>query len=116
MPNKYAAVKVEADGYKFDSKAEYRRYEELRMMVLAGEITDLIVHPEYGIYVTVFAVKWRHEAKCVGKYTADFSYYRADELVVEDVKGGRATRTEAYRLRKRCVEASYGIKITEVEM
>ena len=32
------------------------------------------------------------------------------------VKGGRATRTESYRLRKKMVEVSFGIKITEVEM
>jgi hypothetical protein len=52
----------------------------------------------------------------VGSYRADFRFYdRASKMAVcEDVKGGRATQTEAYRLRKRLVEAEHGVTIREV--
>lgn len=39
MPSKYKAVRTEVDGYKFASKAEARRYAELKLLVKAGEIS-----------------------------------------------------------------------------
>lgn len=129
MSNKYGAVPKQVDGYKFASGAEARRYEELRLQALAGEITDMTVHPRfplYAPYIGQFDVDMedpRDElifgsllVRRIGYYTADFAYHRRGAAVVEDVKGGRATRTEAYRLRKRLVEATYGITITEVVM
>lgn len=136
--NKFGARKVEVGGYTFASKAEARRYEELRMLVLAGEIRDLVVHPGFALYVPSFSSDRPGpdcdeapvrlalcygtygpgcEARKIGMYHADFAYWTNGGWgVVEDVKGGNATRTEAYRLRKKMVEISYGIKITEVQM
>jgi hypothetical protein len=50
-----------------------------------------------------------------GMFTADFRYVDSGtgEVVVEDTKSG-PTKTEAYRLRKRLVEAIHGVRITEV--
>ncbi len=137
MTNKYGARTVEADGYKFASRAEHRRYEQLRMMAMAGEIRNLEVHPRFALYVPVFedcefAIADQAKApkevglvngsqatigRLIGHYTADFSYTRpgAAGLIVEDCKGGRATVTEAYRLRKRMVEALYSITVVEVQ-
>lgn len=39
--SKYGAVKTEVDGIKFDSKHEALRYQELRLLEQAGEITNL---------------------------------------------------------------------------
>jgi hypothetical protein len=105
--NKYAAQPVEADGYTFASKAEHRRYEQLKLMLLAGEIQDLVLHPKFSLIV--YGVK-------VGRYTADFMYFdmRLARRVVEDVKGGNATRTEAYGLRKKLMKACHGIDVIEV--
>lgn len=136
MVSKYHAQPVERDGIRFASRAEARRYEDLRVMQMAGEIQKLVCHPRFALYAPTLREdaepinqehpwKWlqlcRGEygpncvARRIGYYTADFAYETKDGVpVVEDVKGGNATRTEAYRLRKRIVEAIYGIEIREV--
>lgn len=102
---KYRNRKVKLDGYTFDSIKERRRYLQLVMMQKAGEISELEVHPKFRLDV---------EGKKVCTYTADFRYKNRDgETVVEDVKSA-PTRTQAYRLKKKLMEAVYGIKITEV--
>jgi very-short-patch-repair endonuclease len=52
----------------------------------------------------------------VGRYSADFAYTdrRTGQLVVEDVKGGEATKTQAYQLRKKLLLACHGLQVTEV--
>lgn len=111
--NKYGAQPQEEDGYRFASKAELARYQELRLLDMAGLLRVLEVHPRFLLFVPIWNTDLR---KLVGHYTADFRYQVAPDWVdvIEDVKGGKATRTEAYRLRKRMVEATYGVKITEV--
>jgi len=106
--NKYRAEPTVVDGVKLASKAEARRFRQLQMMERVGAIQDLEVHPRFDLIVA--GVK-------VGVYTADFRYTDCEskKLVVEDVKGGRATITEAYRLRKRIVKALYDVEVTEVE-
>lgn len=102
--SKYRNSHVVVDGTTFDSKAEARRYQELKLMQAAGEITDLEAHPCYPLIVN--GVK-------VGSYEADFRYVtQGGETVIEDVKG---VRTDTYRLKKRLVEALYGIKVVEVQ-
>jgi len=112
-PNKYGAVRTVIDGIAFDSKREANRYRELKLRELAGEIKNLELQPEYPLVVRHYA---HHDwATTIGRYRADFRYREGPQglLVVEDVKS-KATRSEAYRLRKKFVEAQYGITITEV--
>lgn len=92
---------------QFDSKKEAHRASGLACMERFGMIRDLRTHPRFLLFV---------RGQYIGRFTADFCYRKCDtdELIVEDVKGGRATKTEAYRLRKRIVEALYGITIREV--
>jgi len=106
--SKYRAVKETVDGITFASKAEARRYAELKLLEKAGEIFDLRVQPEYDLCA------WQNgNAPVVGKYRADFSYLdvRTKCGVVEDVKG---FRTPLYRWKKKHVEAQYGITVREV--
>lgn len=103
--NKYGARAVTHDGVRFASMKEGKRYLVLKAMERAGEIADLECHPVFPLIVN---------GVLCGRYTGDFSYQWGQRRVIEDVKGGKATRTEAYRLRKRIVEAIYGIKIIEV--
>lgn len=60
----------------FDSKAEARRAEELELMVLAGEITDLR-----------YQVKFELSQSPKVTIKIDFSYLERGERVFEDVKG-----------------------------
>lgn len=102
-PSKYGNKKVTVDGIRFDSKAEARRYVDLRHLERAGEISHLVLQPEFPIMIN--GVK-------VAVYRADFSYRNAHGSVCEDVKG---MKTPLYRLKKKLVEALYpGTKIVEV--
>lgn len=101
--SKYRAVRTVVDGTTFDSKAEARRYAELKAGELGGLVHDLELQPEYPIVVAGRRI-------CV--YRADFRYYHIDgELFVEDVKG---FKTPVYRLKKKLVEAQYDIQIREI--
>lgn len=94
--NKYGAKKITVDGIKFDSKAEARRYGQLKMLVMAGEISNLKLQPAYEL---LCPTPQGATAK-VAKYTADFKYTcnKTGNRIVEDVKG-KDTR-ESKRARK----------------
>lgn len=47
--SKYGAVKTEVDGIKFDSKREASRYQELRLLEQAGEITNLLLQVPFEL-------------------------------------------------------------------
>ena len=103
--NKYRAKPTVIDGIRFASKAEGRRYGELKTMEQAGEITGLELQPKFNCVVNGMKI-------C--SYIADFRYFDGNKRVVEDVKS-RPTRTPAYRIKKKLVEALYpGVEITEV--
>lgn len=102
--NKYGAVKTTIDGIIFDSKAEAKRYGELKMLERSGFVTNVIVHRVFPLLVN--GVK-------VASYESDFTYESPthDRLIVEDVKG---VKTSVYRLKKKIFEAIYPHKITEI--
>lgn len=100
--HKYRAVTTIVDGISFRSKKEARRYSELRFLEKSKLITDLELQPRYPI-----AIKGKH----VCDYYADFKYLQMGKYVVEDVKG---FKTDVYRLKKKLVEAEYGITVKEI--
>jgi len=115
-PNKYHATVVHVDGLRFDSMREAARYKELQVLIAAGEITDLEIHPGFPLMV----LELGHDGPplilhTIGMYHADFKYrnVRTNNVIVEDVKS-KPTRTEAYKLRKKFVEAQHQLTIVEV--
>jgi len=122
--SKYGAKPMVVDGIRFDSTKEARRYSELRLLEKAGLIKDLETQPKFPIDVVQLWQEGRWTwatgkpapdlIQC-GVFTADFRYIdtTTGKVVIEDVKS-RPTKTTAYRLRKRIVEAIHGITITEV--
>lgn len=102
--NKYKAVKTTVDGVIFDSKKEAKRYQELKILQNLGIIQGLRLQPEYEVSVM---------GQKVCKYRGDFWYLdtKTQKPVIEDVKG---MKPPVYRLKKKLVEACYGIKIIEV--
>lgn len=106
MSNKFNARATTVDGVRFASIKEASRYQELRLLLTAGQIGDLQTHPAWSLVVN---------GVVIGRYTADFAYTdRATGApVVEDVKSP-PTRTEVYRLRKKLMRALYEIEIVEV--
>ena len=98
---KYRNVPTEVDGISFASKAEAKRYGELKLLQQMGDISNLECHPVY-----------RYESALTGKllfrYIADFRYLADAGMVVEDVKG---QATQVFRLKKRLIEDRFGIEI-----
>ena len=70
--SKYHNVKVTIDGYDFDSQAEGERYNDLKLLVAAGEISDLFVHP---VYVLIPPQRWNGKTYRAVKYIGDFEYF-----------------------------------------
>ena len=107
--HKYGAKPTTVDGIRFASQAEARRYRELTLLLRAGKILWLQCQPSFDLVVDD-AAKGR-DVK-VGRYVADFRYTMPNGvMVVEDVKG---VRTPIYRLKKKMVEALYGITVVEI--
>lgn len=118
--NKFHASPTVIDGIRFASTAEARRYAELRLLERAGEITHLKCQPKWKFVIDGRPVLIRSDGYPNGRqagYRADFSYFDRDgHMIVEDVKGGKATVSEAYRLRRAIVEAMHpSIRIVEVQ-
>ena len=102
--NKYGAIKTVVDGIKFDSKAEARRYGQLKVLKHTGVIWDLELQPKFPVVV---------EGKKICTYKADFSYVENGKRIVEDVKSPITAKHPVYRIKKKLVEAIYGIEIKE---
>lgn len=77
--NKFGAVATFVDGIRFDSKIEARRWEDLRIMERAGEISNLRRQVRFALDVGTTTI---------GHYVADFVYHLpSGERIIEDVKG-----------------------------
>jgi len=102
--SKYHNRKTVIDGFTFDSKAEARRFQELRLLEQGGVITALTLQPEF-LLANAFDYNGKKERAI--KYKADFKYIDRtnDEWVIEDVKG---TRTEVYKIKRKLFLAKYG--------
>src|ERR1700722_16871308 len=106
--NKYGAIKTKIGDLTFDSKAEARRYSELKLLEKAGEITNLLWHPSY-VFCLPNGIHVKSKAGRILKYIADFSYLdRKNQRHIEDVKGHQ---TEASKLKIALTEALYGITV-----
>lgn len=106
MGNKYGAKKIKdpATGFIFDSKKEFIRWCELRILERAGKISDLKRQVKYELIP-----KQKGERAC--NYVADFVYIDSDgNNVVEDTKG---VRTDAYRIKRKLMLHIHGIKVKE---
>lgn len=103
-PRKYRNQPIEVDGHKFASKAEARRYGELKLLERAGQIIDLRLQPKFPLEVN---------GELVCTYIGDFAYYLRGARIVEDVKSP-ASRTPAYRIKVKLLKALTGIVIREV--
>lgn len=123
MTNKYGAKKCSFNGEVYDSKKEMRRHQELLMLEKAGKISHLRRQVKYTLIPSQREVLWKNGVLKQGKvierecsYTADFVYFdiESKEVVVEDVKGGKATKTKDYVIKRKLMLHMHGIRIKEV--
>ena len=89
------------DGIQFDSKKEAKRYQELKLMLHAGIISDLELQP-----VFLLQEKFKHNAKSYRdvRYLADFKYIKDGKEIIEDVKG---KKTKVYAIKKKMLLKKY---------
>ena len=113
--SKYGAIKTQIDGITFSSKAESKRYLQLKELERLGQIDSLELQPRYELAPSVrFAGAAR--ATPALRYFADFRYVdHLGKQVVEDVKGF-SKNTEGFRIKKHLMLAVHGIEILEVRV
>lgn len=107
---KYGNRRVQWGGVTYDSQKEASRGIELRHLAQLGEIEGLVVHPTFTLQPAFTHAGKKYRAVT---YTADFAYTEKGRRIVEDVKGGSATKTESYRIRKRLLLYQHGGSIDE---
>ena len=91
-PSKYKNIRAEQDGITFDSKAEARRYNELKLMKQAGEIRGFDLQPSFPLGKKI-------------RFRPDFIVCGRDGTVwVEDVKG---METKEFKLKQKLWEERY---------
>ena len=120
MRAKYHNRKITRDGETFDSRKEFRRYEELQLLQQAGEITNLRRQVKFVLIPT------QREPSKIGtrggvkkgkllerecSYIADFVYLLNDKVVVEDTKG---VRTKDYIIKRKLMLYVHNIRVREV--
>ncbi len=115
------------DNHRFDSQRELDRYLELKMLLKAGEIRDLVLQPKFpielgGVKVMLKSKRyWKKGRQMV--YIADFTYLAPDPsnkrrpwsgpYTIEDVKMQSGHRDKVYCIKRALMEAM-GYHIHEV--
>lgn len=105
--SKYRNIQTEYNGFKYMSKKEAEYAMTLDSLKKASNKKDRVIsfenQPPFPIFIN--GIK-------VFTYISDFKVFYADGRVeIVDVKG---VKTDVYRLKKKCVQAQYGIEIIEV--
>lgn len=101
----------------FVSAREASRYDELMLLLRAGEIRELKIQPQFTLkesYITANGDRSRAVTYC-----ADFSYEARGEngawhFVVEDVKSERTRKNKDYRIKAKLMQENRGITVQEV--
>lgn len=99
--NKYKNKKVIVDDYIFDSIQESKRYKELKLLLKAGEISNLELQPHF-----LLQDRFKKNGKTYRKieYIADFKYIENGKTIVEDVKG---MQTDVFKIKHKLFENKY---------
>lgn len=101
--SKYSAKPTSVDGIRFASKAESRRYSELKALERAGIISHLELQPRFPLIVN---------GSVICTYVGDFRYIENGKSATEDVKG---FKTDVYSIKKKLLLATHpGIDHREI--
>lgn len=109
---KYGNRKTEVNGIVFDSRKEAGRYQELLLLLKAGEIKDLKLQETFVLQNGYVTPEGRR-IKAI-TYRADFTYLDGEgRKIVEDVKSA-GTRTREYILKRKLMQDRHHVTIQEV--
>lgn len=106
---KFHNIRIEVDGIKLDSKKEYKRYTELKLLERAGLIRDLRLQVPFEL---IPAQPGGLRSELAMKYVADFVYFDNEKAkeVIEDAKG---VKTKDYIIKRKLMKLA-GREIMEV--
>lgn len=106
QPHKVSKYRNKKTG-GYDSKKEAVRAGELKFMVQAGKITDLIEQPKFELIP-------KQQGERAVNYIGDFQYINGmGERVVEDVKSEFTRKNPTYIIKRKLMLYVHGIKIVE---
>lgn len=110
--SKYHAKKIKWNGYTFDSKKEFNRYQELLLLQRAGRVKNL----ERQVKIPLLPSQKDENGKVIERavtYIADFVYFDTEQnkTIVEDVKG---MKTPEYILKRKMLLYLNHIRVQEV--
>lgn len=103
--NKYHAKKTTVNGITFDSKKESQDWNNLCLLEACGVISNLRRQVAFELqpaYVNNAGKKIR-----AIEYVADFVFNKNGKTYVQDTKGGRATQTDVFKLKRKIFEYKY---------
>lgn len=107
---KFKNVKTRVDNITFDSNKEARVYQDLKLLLQAGEVQKLELQRRFTLVPAQY-----EEKKCVEKsvvYVADFVVTKRDGTVeVIDCKGAK---TKDYIIKRKMMRWVLGIRIKEL--
>jgi hypothetical protein len=94
-------------GVYWHSRKEYRHWLVLRAAEAAGLIRNLRRQVKYVLLVNGVEV---------GSYVADFVFFdpETDRTVIQDVKSEVTRKLTLYKIKRKLMEACYGIQVEEV--
>ena len=111
QPFKYGNRKVTVDGVTFASKREAGRYQELRLLERAKQISDLRLQVTFELIPKQKDPETGEVIHAI-KYIADFVYKDENgREIVEDAKG---YRTSDFVIKQKLMLYMKGIKVHEV--
>lgn len=99
--------KITIDGQTFDSKREYNRWCQLKMLESKGSIQELKRQVRYELAP---AVKIKGKTKPALRYFADFVYQENGQEIVEDAKGHL---TDVFKIKRHLMMTVHRIEIKE---
>lgn len=99
LRHKFNAKPTIVDDHKFGSKKEAKRYRELKTLKESGEVLFFLLQTRFDLPGSVI-------------YRCDFLvFWTNGEVTIEDVKG---MKTDVYEIKRKILEATYPITITEI--
>lgn len=107
LRSKYGNKKTEVGGIVFDSKKEARRWAELKLMMDAGEITNLQRQVKYELIPAIILDGKKQRAI---HYVADFQYIKDGIFTIEDSKG---FKTDVWKIKRRLMKHIHGLEVVE---
>lgn len=99
--NKYGAQKTVVDGIRFDSAAEARAYQTLKIAEGAGLISNLELQPRFVLQEGYTLLGKRYRAIT---YRGDFRFTRGGKTIVLEVKG---FETASWRIKEKLFRARF---------